>query len=375
MKNLEKITKFDESSLKALLVPVWESKEILGETGIVIGAEGRVQLLCKPVHGTVVVKNIFSDVIYEEGVDYVVVDNYIQRVPGGNLPYFEVEDYFRTEPNAAIQLKTNAEKSGFPFEGERYVYFSEGVDCFEKYIAVSYKTEKPLAEGLIVRDDALQTFVEKVKTEKKARVKFYGDSITVGCNATGTQYGSNVSPFTPNWITLVTKYLEERFDAKITAENHAVGGWSSFNGIDSFQEKCGDGLAETDMLCIGFGANDLHTAPEVFDRNLTGMIDAYFAANPNGSVLLYSTLLPNAGLIGWRVNQPLFEKVLLDVQARYERIGVAKVSTVFSTMEADGKPTRDWLANSVNHPNDFGVRVYAQTILSTLLGENFYKEW
>ena len=310
MKALEKITKFDKSSLKSLLVPVWESNEILGETGIVIGAEGRVQLLCKPVHGTVIVKNIFSDVLYEEGIDYVVVDNYIQRVAGGNLPYFEVDEYFRKEPNAAIQLKTNSEKAGISFEGERYVYFSEGVDCFEKYIAVSYKTEKPLAEGLIVRDDALQTFVEKVKTEKKARVKFYGDSITVGCNATGTQYGSNVSPFMPNWITLVTKYLEEKFGAQITAENHAVGGWGCIQGIDNFDEKCGDGLAETDMLCIGFGANDLHTEMEVFDRNITSMIDKYLAVNPQGTVLLYSTLLPNAGLIGWRVNQPLFEKVI-----------------------------------------------------------------
>lgn len=369
MKVLEKITKFDESVLKELLAPVWESDDILGETGIVIGAEGSVKLLGKPVHGTVIVKNIFSDVLYEEGVDYAVVGNAIQRIAGGNLPYFEVDDYFRTEPNAAIQLKTNSEKAGIPFDGERYVYFSEGVDCFEKYIAVSYKTSEKIAEGLIVRDDALQTFLENMKANKKARVKFYGDSITVGCNATGTDYGSNVSPFTPNWITLVKKYLEGEFGVEVTMENHAVGGWASIQGIDNFDVKCGEGLAETDMLGIGFGANDLHTPVDQFERNITAMMDKYFAANPNGTVLLYSTLLPNAGLIGWRVNQPLFEKVLLDIQTRYERVGVAKVSTVFSTLEKDGKPTRDWLANSVNHPNDFGVRVYAQTILTTLLGK------
>ena len=373
MKALEKIAQFDTSTLKSLLVPIWESDEILGETGIVIGEEGKVKLLGKPVPGTVIVKNIFNDVLFEEGIDYVVVGDSIQRVAGGDLPYFEVDDYFRKEPNAAIQLKTNAEKADVPFEGERYVYFSEGVDCFEKYIAVSYKTTEKVAKGLIVRDNALQTFVEKLKTEKKMRVKFYGDSITVGCNATGTQYGSNVSPFTPNWITLVKMYLEKEFGVEITAENHAVGGWGSIQGIDNFDEKCGDGLAETDMFCIGFGANDLHTPVEQFESNIVEMMDRYFAVNPQGTVLLYSTLLPNAGLIGWRVNQPLFEKVLLDIQARYERVGVAKVSTVFSTLEAGGKPTRDWLANSVNHPNDFGVRVYAQTILSTLLGEKFCK--
>ena len=202
-------------------------------------------------------------------------------------------------------------------------------------------------------------------------MKFYGDSITVGCNATGTQYGSNVSPFTPNWITLVKMYLEKEFGVEITAENHAVGGWGCIQGIDNFDEKCGDGLAETDMLCIGFGANDLHTETEVFDRNITSMIDKYLAVNPQGTVLLYSTLLPNNQAIGWRTNHALFEQVLLDLANEYERVGVAKISTVFLWVEAQGKPTRDLLANSINHPNDFGVRLYAQTLLKTLLGEEF----
>ena len=66
-------------------------------------------------------------------------------------------------------------------------------------------------------------------------------------------------------------------------------------------------------------------------------------------------------------NQPLFEKVLTDIAGNYERVGVAKIATAFLEMEKTGKPTRDWLANSINHPNDFGVRIYAQVILKTLL--------
>ena len=295
----------------------------------------------------------------------------LKRIEGGALPYFEMDDYFRKEPNAAIQLRADGAKTDAPFAEQRYVYFSETVECFEKHVAISYTTDEKIADGLIVGDDALQGFIEVLKTNKKVRVKFYGDSITVGCNATGTEYGGNVSPFQPSWITLVTMYLEKKFGAEITAENHAVGGWTSFNAIDNFQTKCGDGLAETDMLCIGFGANDAHTEPERFEGNLTAMMDEYFKVNPKGTVLLYSTLLPNSQLIGWRVNQPLFEDVLLRIKSRYERVGVAKISSVFSTFEKCGKPTRDWLANSVNHPNDFGVRIYAQTILATLLGENF----
>ena len=371
MKPLQKITAFDESTLEKLLTPVWDSDEILGETGLIVGADGEIKLLAHPIHGRVEVKNIFGDVLYEEGVDYRLDGNRLTRVEGGALPYFEMEDYFRKEPNAEIQLKADAEKTDVPFAEQRYVYFSERVDCFEKHLAISYKTDEKVADGLIAQDDALLGFVGLLKANKKARVKFYGDSITVGCNATGTEYGGNVSPFQPSWITLVKMYLEKKFGAELTVENHAVGGWSSFNAIDNFQEKCADGLAETDMLCIGFGANDGHTEPERFDHNITVMVDEYFKANPKGTVLLYSTLLPNAQLVGWRINQPLFEDVLLGIKSRYDRVGVAKVSSVFSALEKRGKPTRDWLANSVNHPNDFGVRLYAQTILKTLLGEEF----
>ena len=37
-------------------------------------------------------KYYVSYIIYEEGVDYTVEGNTIQRIAGGNLPYFEVEE-------------------------------------------------------------------------------------------------------------------------------------------------------------------------------------------------------------------------------------------------------------------------------------------
>ena len=50
-------------------------------------------------------------------------------------------------------------------------------------------------------------------------------------------------------------------------------------------------------------------------------------------------------------------------------MGLSRWGTPLSLWaEKTGKPTRDLLANSINHPNDFGVRLYAQTILKTLIG-------
>ena len=98
MKTLKKIKSFQEEKLEKLLSPVWESKEVTEETGLVVGEEGKVCLLAQPLKGSVEVKNIFHDVLYEEGIDYVVEGKDIRRIAGGNLPYFAVEEYFRKQP-------------------------------------------------------------------------------------------------------------------------------------------------------------------------------------------------------------------------------------------------------------------------------------
>ena len=371
MKTLKKIEKFNEERLESLLAPVWNTCEITDETGVLVGADGAITLLGQPIQGTVTVKNIFGDALYEEGVDYTVDGNQIKRVQGGDLPYFEVDDYFRKTPNAHIILRANPDTVEFSFPEERYIYFGEGALCIDRYITVSYQMEKPLAQDFIVGDARLKAFAKTLQDKKKAKILLYGDSITVGCNATGTQYGGNVSPYQPDWNTLMKLYLQKKYSAEIEVCNQAVGGWNSINGIDSFEEKCGAEVATADLFCIGFGANDIHTEPEHFQRNIKDLIDRYLQANPNGNVLLYSTLLPNSQTIGWRVNQPLFEPVLIDLANQYDNVGVAKISSTFLWLESQGKKTRDLLANSVNHPNDFGVRIYAQVLLKTLLGEEF----
>ena len=371
MKTLKKIEKFDKTQMERLLMPIWNSDEIIGETGVVIGEEGFIQLLGQPTHGRVEVKNIFGDVLYEEGVDYTVEGNKVKRIINGNLPYFEVDKYFRKEPNAHIILKADPSKTEFSFPEQRYIYFSEGLAGFDKYISISYRVDRALCEDLIIGDKRLQAFVETIKGTKRANLLLYGDSITVGCNATGTVYGGNVSPYLPDWNTLVKLYLEKKYSAEIKVSNQAVGGWSTIEAVDNFEKKCGEALSSTDLFCIGFGANDISTELAQYKQRIKILIDGYLQANPNGNVLLYSTLLPNNQAIGWRTNHALFEQVLLDLAAEYERVGVAKISTVFLWLEAQGKPTRDLLANSINHPNDFGVRVYAQTLLKTLLGEEF----
>ena len=169
MKTLEKITKFNEKEIPALLAPVWDSKDVLGETGVIVGKDGYVRLLGTPIAGSVEIKNTTQDVLYEEGVDYILDGNQIKRVEGGNLPYFEMDDYFLKAPNHEVVLKADPAKTDVPFDEQRYVFFAEGEKVLSHYISVSYKTEKPFAQGLIEGDGALQAFVEGLKAKKQAK--------------------------------------------------------------------------------------------------------------------------------------------------------------------------------------------------------------
>ena len=66
---------------------------------------------------------------------------------------------------------------------------------------------------------SLTTYVEQ-KPDTAAgclyinRAVFFGDSITVGCNASGSDKGGNVSPYCETWTTMVTEYLNSKYNEK-----------------------------------------------------------------------------------------------------------------------------------------------------------------
>ena len=113
--------------------------------------------------------------------------------------------------------------------------------------------------------------------------------------------------------------------------------------------------------------------PATYRGMIAEMADRYLSANPEGTVLLVSPMNPNTQST-WVGNQSKFEAELEAVAAERDSVAVAPVNTLFTAFETMGKRTRDWLANNINHPNDFGVRAYAQVILKTLAGNDFCEE-
>ena len=393
MENKESIhlvESYDNSSLvtEAYLAPIWDTDRIYDETGIFVGETGSVTLMFTPKDPSeVVVRDITLGVTYAYGVDYTISGNRVTRVAGGNLPYMPYEEYYRTtpvyvngNPQGFTVTPTNGKaEDGYPIDGTKYLYFSEGFGGFKDYVTFTYYKTETWAGTDIVGDVNAQSFIDKLKTDKSANILFYGDSITVGCNATGTAYGGFRNPNLPAWDDLVTDYLESLYGADITKYNGAVGGWTTAQGAANLSGKLielGTNLSEIDLFVIAFGMNDPATNTADYIAAIESMIDAYYTANPTGSVLLVSPMKPNTQSSLIYGNQRLWEDALNTIvsSAKYsgKNISLAKVFTMFDELNSvSGKLARDYLGNNVNHPNDFGVRIYAQVILKTLCGDDF----
>ena len=386
-KMIKLVATYDGSSIvdDAYLAPIWDTDRIYDETGVFVGETGSVTLMYTPSNPKeVVIRDITLGVTYTYGLDYTISGNKVTRVAGGNLPYVTYEEYYRETPvtvNGVEQgWKVDTVEDDYRYSGTRYMNYAEAYNGVSRYVTFTYDKTEAWTGTTITGDSNAQSFIDKLKTEKTANVLFYGDSITVGCNASGTQWGGNRNPFLPAWDNLVVNSLEELYGATITKYNVAVGGWTTAQGAENLNSQvssAGASLAEIDLFVIAFGMNDPVTSEADYKASIKQMINAYYAVNPNGSVLLVSPMLPNTQSKMICGNQTLWENALNSVknstEYRGKNISLAKVYTIFSELVSiSGKLPRDYLGNNVNHPTDFGVRIYAQVVLKTLCGEDFY---
>lgn len=343
--------------------PIWKGGNVYEETAMFVGETGECTLVFIP-KGKVFVRNYTLDTMYEEGKDYVITGRTIRRVEGSAIPYIAFDAYYLKEM-ATYDIGVDNSYAEIPLEGKRYLAYGEKSTFTCRQISLSYVTDEQL-DFSQEQEKVFSDLIEKWQTEKRGSVLFYGDSITVGCNASGCVYGGELPPYTPSWVDITGELLKRVSNADLEIVNNAVGGWNAGNGVQALEERVT--YRPFDLMVLAFGMNDCWTDIEVWRKQMRVIADGYFAKNPNGYLLFVSTMMPNR-LSTWRGQHEAQEAVLAELKKEYPNAGLARVSSAFLTVEKTGKRTRDLLANNINHPNDFGVRLYAQTIGATLVGE------
>ena len=348
--------------LQKYLLPVWEGDTVYFETALMVGEEDLAPLLY-PVKELIGVYNYGLEIEYKRGVDYQVVDGKIKRLKGGNLPYMPIDEYYLEEQaQYAIAIVNRNEKAP---EGKKFFSFGEK-DSYSKYqIAVSYRHEgKTHIKAPLDKSARLNNFIKKLKGGK-ADIIFYGDSITTGCNISGTPQGGETAPYAEKFSVMVCRALREKFGAVVGHRNTAVGGWSTVEGLNAFNEKVTN--LPADLMVLGFGMNDGRAEPKDYLDRTEQMVKLYKEKNPDGEVILIATTLPNTES-DWVRNQPLFAAELYKLEQKYPFVAVADMTDMHKNLLATGKRYRDMTGNNVNHPNDFLGRIYAQVLLKTILG-------
>ena len=340
------------------LKSLFEGDTVYYETALPFNGE-EINLLY-PIEKIISVRNYRLDKEYQEDIDYIVKDGRLIILPNGNIKTTSLDEYYLKEP-ASVPIGVNPKICPYHFNEERYVMYGEGDFMTSKQIAISYKHKSSWdLFRQINQSNKVHRFINKLKNKEDTTVVFYGDSITVGCNSSGTEYGGNLPPYAEPWPVMVTEYLKDKYKTHINYINTAVGGTNTEWGLNNFQDNVIK--YHPDLLVLGFGMNDGPLPKEEHIKLIMKMVNMMKEYNPDCDIVLIATTIANNETT-WCLAQSTYIE-------EYQKINLDNVSIVDMTHIhlnlLKKKKFKDMTGNNVNHPNDFLARVYAQSILEVM---------
>lgn len=348
--------RFDPASLK----PFWLSETMDGESVLFVKekADGvaAASVFFEPTK-ILSVRSSSGEVTYAEGQDYVWKPGTreITLPAGSKIPSKTPADLCRPPKSQQFQLTRR--------DGTGEILFGGGPEYHNMQTVITY-THKPgewTGHVPAFAGSQLPRSIAKLKAKQPLNIVLLGDSISTGCNASG--WCKN-PPFQPPFQDLLAMNLEAVYGGKVALTNLAVGGTGSAWGLTRM-----DKVIETkpDLIILAFGMNDACSVPtEAYQANTKAMIDAVRKSLPEAEFILIASMLGNKE---WATMRQEMFGPYRDALSQLCGPGIALADmTAIWTELFKRKLDRDMTGNGVNHPNDFGHRIYAQ-ILSSLLIE------
>ena len=321
-------------------------------------------------------------VTYTEGVDYELRDGKLVILEGSSIP--------------CIGLDTYHNGDGMIQKDGHSLFWGEGSTMTAWQVCVNYTTADTWT-GYEQKSytDIYANFLCKLERGEDVTIFFYGDSITYGANASyyvggGTgQYPypilftnalADLYGYTVNYVRTVSNPVlpAESYVAgdrgTITYVNTAVGGWTSQAGLDKVNTHVKPYLNNfgCDLFVYAFGMNDGGASNNAMTaKNAQTMFDQYIIPfYPDAAFMMVTTMVPHPGSTwdGSQKNQATyFDRVASSYAKEGVDVAVANMTKVTQSLY-ERKDFEDSTGNNINHPNDFLGRIYAQTLLQTLIG-------
>jgi len=340
------------------LRPFWQGTVMQGESVLFIldekSGEGRASVLF-PIRKLLQVTNSAGDIRYEEGRDFLWSSERreIRIPPKSRIPVKRPSELRRPAKSQKYELTHR--------DGNGEIFFGANLEYAAMQTCVSYEHAPDLWKQAVPRFNptALPKSVHKLLYKKPLSIVVIGDSISAGCNASGW---ANAAPFQPAYPELLRRNLEARFVTKVSVVNPSVSGTDTqwvMSMIDKVVEP------KPDLVVVAFGMNDSAGRPAAeYKANTQAVIAKIRERMPDVEFILVASMLGNRDWI--RLKQELFPQYR-DALASLcgEGVALADLTSIWAGF-LESKQDWDQTGNGVNHPNDFGHRVYAQ-VLSALL--------
>ncbi len=357
-----------------LLEPFWRSTTVHRESVLCVKesadapADGK---LLFPATKIIAVRSADQRTQFQQGMDFNLSPDgsRLLLTEKSRIPSLQTSDLFppkgklpQWKGDASPGPQSLPHKVGDP---ETFILFNNGHWFHDQQIEVTYERAASTWPGDVPQFDPakLPKTIARLKAKQNLTVGVSGDSITYGLNASGLV---GVSPFMPMYPDLVAAQLRSTYGGEIALFNRAVGGWGVPNGLADLDQLLSH---EPDLIIIAYGMNDVGGRnPDAYKNGVQQMITRIQAKRPDAEIILVATMLGNDQ---WQATPremfPKYRDALASLCG--DGIVLADLTAIWTEM-LKRKRDCDLTGNGVNHPSDFGHRVYASAVLSLLIPPN-----
>ena len=305
---------------------------------------------------------------YAEGTDYMIDGNAITAPSGSRIGHWTNRQMWGEEdlPAPYVVKDTISNQTTDCMRMAATIYtespFYYGTQVYVTYVYdINDLDMTSLPASQISSLPAL-----KAKLDAKSgslKIAGIGDSVMEGCSSS---VNFNHEPYQKPFFDLFAEAVENKFGLDVTSDNMGVGGSTSSDGT---QKSLLDKVVTyaPDLLLVHYGINDLggQATPNGFMDNIMYIV-TYLKENlPNLEIILMSPLSPNPRVYD-QIKLESYIKKMNDVAESFSGVVVLDTYAYGNYLLGGGRDYYDMTGNGINHPNDYGHRVYAGALLATI---------
>ncbi len=287
--------------------------------------------------------------------------------PSTNHPYVEGRDYLYIK-NIGFSIPHNSHIKQAPVDYGTMLSKTEqdlyGVkvttEIMSFQIAVNYVKNSNVK--LITKVNNAPPFKLQSSTDKNDfRITFFGDSVTLGANASSIY----TPPNQPGYVELVMSSLTKNYpNINFLYRNNSVGGWSTLNMTSALHYRVLD--LKSDLVVLAFGLNSGDQNSKEYTTQILAAINKIHNKYPSSTVLVVSPTRPNPlSKISSKTDITGFALGLKEITKNNKNVLLADITPVWDKLLI-GKNYLDLTGNGLNHPNDFVHRVISQIVYKSI---------